>query len=214
MALGRTPTSLPLANVEVTIKSKKGTFTFLTDGSGKFVFKDIPPAEYKITAKTPTGLAPRTFINANMFPGGSKPNAVSVGETIGNDPVRLDSAQKPKYYFHHWDSYNFIFTSLSSIEGKVVGLDGKIPPQQFLWLLPVDKGGKSRLDDPIQYLWADHLSGKFVFENIPSGKYRIATNPCNCHSDRNPQFSRNFFPGVSEDSEADTITVGENQKMS
>lgn len=204
---------VPLANVEVTIKSKKHSFTTKTDEKGKFVFKDIPPAEYRITAPTPKGLHERILNNSNFFPERSKPNTVLVGESFVSEFISLGSTQKPKYYYRHWDSHNFIFTSLSSIAGKVVGFDGKIPPQQFLWLLPIDKNGKLLCDDPMQYLWMDRSTGKFVFENIPAGKYRLAINRYNCHSNSNPQFSRNFFPGVSGETEADTITVGENERL-
>src|SRR5258708_19176900 len=95
---------------------------------------------------------------------------------------------------------------------KVVGFDGKVPPQQFLWLLPLNKDGKLSFDD-LQSLWIDRSAGKFVFQNIPTGKYRIAVNRYNCHTDHNPQFGRNVFPGVSGKAEADVITVGENERL-
>ena len=41
----------PLAEIEITIKSKVNTFTTKTDAVGKYVFKNIPTGEYEITAK-------------------------------------------------------------------------------------------------------------------------------------------------------------------
>jgi len=204
---------VPLKNVEVTIKSKKHSFATKTDEKGKFVFKDIPPAEYRIAASTPKGLHERILNNSYYFPGRSKPNTVSVGESADWELTQLNSAEKPKYYYRHWDSYNFVFTSLSSIEGKVVGSDGKVAPQQYLWLLPIDGYGNLLFDSPVQQLWMDRLTGKFVFEDVPAGKYRIAINRYDCHADRNPQFGRSFFPGVRDETEADVITVGENDSL-
>ena len=204
--------NVPLANVEVTIKSKKYSFTTITDDKGKFVFKDIPPDEYRIMASTPEGLHERIFNTSNVSPKRSKPMTVFVGESIVSELFPLGSTQKPKKYYRHWDSHYFVFTSLSSIEGKVVGFYGKVPPQQFLWLLPLNKDGKLSFDD-LQSLWIDRSTGKFVFQNIPTGKYRIAVNRYNCHTDHNPQFGRNVFPGVSGKAEADVITVGENERL-
>jgi len=199
--------NVPLANVEVTIKSKKYSFTTKTDEQGKFVFKNIPPAVYTIVAETPKGMHQRPF---------PMPNTVSLGERIASNGltfVRLGSNAKPKYEFRHWDYHNFLFTSLSSIEGKVVGIDGKTPSLQFISLLPFDKDGRLRFDDRMQGLRKDSSTGRFVFENIPAGKYRIAINPLNCHAVIDPEFGRTFFPGVSEESEAGTITVGENESI-
>src|SRR5258708_32406562 len=77
----------------------------------------------------------------------------------------------------------------------------------------IDKNGKLVVDDPIQYLWMDRSTGKFVFKNIPAGKYQIAVNRYKCHTDHNPQFGRNFFPGGSGETDAYVITVGENKRL-
>jgi len=204
--------ALPLANIEVTIKSKKQAFTARTNDNGQFDFKNIPPAVYEIAVAIPKGLHKRTFKNLQVFPKRSGPDTVSVGERSVSEITPIDSTQKPKTYFHHWNYRNFVFTSLSSIEGKIVDSDGKIPPQQFLWLLPIGKDGKQVFDD-VQSVWIDRSSGKFVFDNIPSGKYRIVINRNNCHTDRNAEFGREFFPGTRSEAEAATITVGENQTL-
>lgn len=210
-AIGTPRQNIPLVNIEIAIKSKKHSFTTKTDEKGKFVFKDIPPAEYRVKALTTQGLHEQTFRNSNLF--GSKPHTVLVGDGVVTDFILLGSTQKPKYIYRHWDTDNFVFTSLSSIEGKVVGFDGKIPSQQFLWLLSTDKDGKTLLDGDIQYLWTDPSTGKFVFDNIPTGKYRLAINRYNCHSHTNPRFGRNFFPGFGDETEAEIVTVGENDNI-
>lgn len=211
--LWESPQSVPLANVEVTIRSRKDSFTTRTNEKGNFVFKNIPQAEYRIFAPPPNGLHERIFRDPGSFPSRSRSNAIFVGDHIESGVSLFDSTQKAGSISRHWVRYNFVFTSLSSIEGKIVGYDGKIPPHQFLWLLAIDKNGKSLPDSDVRYVWTDPETGKYVFDNIPKGKYRIAVNRYNCHADTNPQFGRNIFPGVSDKTDADFVAVGENERL-
>lgn len=198
--------SIPLAEIEVTIKNPQNTFKTKTDVDGKYVFKNIPFGEYKISAAIPEGMRQREIQNIWRL---ARPYSLFIGKVIS--PISSDSSEKT--LFRYSDSYNFGFTSLSSIAGKVVDKDGEIPPQQFLWLLPIDENGKSFSDSPAQYLWIDKTNGKFMFNAIPKGKYLIAINRLNCHTDRNPEYRRTFFPGVSDEVDSEIVTVGENQNI-
>ena len=153
----------------------------------------------------------RVIKNLRYYREGLKSHSVYVGESYLQELILL--ASKPKPFYRHWDSHTFVFTSLSSVKGKVIDFEGKIPPQQFLWLLPVDDNGKTYLYSPPQYTWMNPANGKFVFENVPKGKYRIAINPYNCHADRNPEYGKNFFPGVFNENDAEVITIDENQTL-
>lgn len=208
--LGSQRQNVPLADVEVKIKKGKNFFTTQTDSEGKYIFKNVPIGEYQITVSTPDGLHEKFFSDSYFYQRGVKPSSVVVGESMAGQFITLGSTQKPKTYYRHSDSYNFIFTSLSSIEGKTVGSNGKVPPQQYVWLVPIFNG-KADLDDYIQYVWTNPADGKFVFEDIPEGEYIIVVNRYNCHSNNHPEQARNFFPGVADLSSAETITVGENQ---
>lgn len=208
--------NLPIANVEVTIKNEKHSFTTKTDEKGKYIFKNIPTGEYKISASTPEGLHEKTFKNDFYFyERGLKPNIVAIGESIAGIPMMImmnGSTEKPQPYYRHSDSYTFGFTSLSSIEGKAVDYDGKVPQQQYIWLIP-KINGKIDLDGSIQNVWINPSDGKFIFEAVPRGEYIIVINRNNCHSNYHPEYTRNFFPGVSDLNDAEVITVGENQNI-
>ena len=202
----------PLAEIEVTIKSKKNTFAAKTDESGKYNFKNVPTGEYKITAKVPQGMHEKEFI-PNWISGRIKPHIVFVGEGFeNNNLIRMGSSEKPKSYYYHSASYNFQFSAQSSIEGKLIDFDGKIPPQQYVWLIPIING-KADSDSSIQNLWTNPSDGTFVFKDIPKGEYTIVINRYNCHSNNHPEYGRNFFSGVSEERNADIIKAGENQNI-
>lgn len=204
--------NFPLAGIEITIKSKASTFTTKTDAAGKYVFKNIPPDEYEITAKVPPGMHEKEFA-ANWMLGNIKKHKIFVGEGFENNIfVAVGSSEKPKPYFYHSASYNFLFSAQSSIAGKLVDSSGKVAPQQYVWLIPVING-RASLDDYIQHKWTNPADGTFLFENVPEGKYTVVVNRYNCHSNNHPEYGRNFFSGVSEENGADIITVGKNENI-
>ena len=211
-ALGTLQQIFPLAEIEVTIKSKKYTFTTKTDSDGKYIFKNIPIGKYEITAKIPPGMHEKEFL-PDFISGRIKLHKVFVGKGFAADNfITIGSSEKPKPYFYHSAAYNFQFSAQSSIKGKLTDFDGKVPPQQYVWLVPIING-KAALDSYTQYLWTNPADGKFVFKDIPKGEYTIVVNRYNCHSNNHPEYSRNFFSGVSEENNADIIRVGENQNI-
>ena len=203
--------NVPLADIEIAIKSEKDFFTTRTDEKGKYIFKNVPPGEYKISAAAPKYLREKPFGDFYFEMRGLKPSTVLIGETTAGG-FRFNPNGKPKHYYRHWDSYDFAFTSLSSIAGKAVDADGKVPPQQYVWLIP-KFNGKIDLDDYIQYVWTNPADGTFVFTDIPTGEYVIAVNRKNCHSNNHPEYSRNFYPDAAALSDAELIAVGENQNI-
>ncbi len=211
--LGTQRQNVPLENVEVTIKSQKDSFTTRTDKKGKYIFKNIPPGEYKISTSTLKSLrekVPGEFYFHSRS--STKSRIVLIGESVLGEFILPGSTQKTKTYYRHSDSYSFVFTSLSSIEGKAVDSGGTIPPQQYVWLIPTFNG-KADLDDYIRYKWTNPADGKFVFEDVPKGEYIIVVNRNNCHSDNHPEYARSFFPGVADLADAEVITVEENQNI-
>ncbi len=210
--LGTSQQIFPLAGIEVTIKSKKNMFSTRTDDNGKYVFKNVPTGEYEITAQVPQGMHEKEF-TPNWVSGRIKSYTVFVGKGFeANNFITLGSSKKPKPYYYHSASYYFQFSAQSSIAGKLIDFDGKIPPQQYVWLIPIING-KAHLDSYIQYLWTNPSDGTFVFKDIPKGEYTIVINRYNCHSNNHPEYGRNFFSGTSEEKNVETITVGENQNI-
>lgn len=211
-SLGTSPTRDPISNVEITIKGKAGSFTTRTDELGKYLFKNIPAGGYTITASGPSGLRERLFADPYDYYArrGTSPHTVLLGTAKKLNLLSL--TQKPETYYRHSDSYNFVFSSLSLIEGKATGSDGKVPPQQYVWLIPI-KDGKVDYSDYIRHSWTDPATGKFAFDQVPEGGYVVVVNRYNCHSNIRPEFARSFFPGVPDLKEAETIVINKNQDL-
>ena len=195
--------SLPLAGIEVTITGKKRKFTTRTDEKGKYVFKEVPAGHYKVEAKAPPGF--RELI----YKPGFMNHPIFIGEDF--EFTYLNNLRKPVY--RHVDGENFLFTAQGSVGGKIAGHDGQNPPQQFIWLLPVDENGKAILDSPTEYVWTNRENGEFYFNAVPAGKYLLSINRYGCHQSRNPEYDRTFFPGVNDESRAQIITIGQNRQI-
>ncbi|MEQ1606046.1 MAG: carboxypeptidase-like regulatory domain-containing protein [Pyrinomonadaceae bacterium] len=210
--------NVPLAGIEVTIRNESETFTTRTDRSGKFAFKNVPKGSYNISAAVTDGLRER------IFPGGwieRKKHKVFVGDTVllRDMLIVLPTSKNepqltPKLTFQRADSYNFLFTSLGSIQGRLLTSDGKVASKQEVSLFPIDENGKMDLSWPLQRTFNKGQNGEFVFESVPKGKYRIAVNPLNCHGYQEPQNARSFYPGVSNEIASGIVTVQESSAVS
>ena len=75
----------------------------------------------------------------------------------------------------------------------------------------LDKNGRVNLDDPIAYQWTNSKNDEFYFDRVPKGKFVVGINRYDCHQNRNPQYGRTFFPGVTVETEATTITARSGQ---
>lgn len=196
--------NVPIIEIEVTIKSETNSFTTKTDKKGKYTFKNIPVGEYKISASTPNGMREREI----NYSGLNRRKLIFIGQGYApNQLILLKAKEKLTPFYYHSGSYNFFFTSLSSIEGKFIAHDGENPPQLFVHLLPIDENGKAILNDSITYQWTNPKSGEFYFDSVPEGRYVVAINRYNCHTNRNPEYRRNFYPGTFDINKARIITV-------
>ncbi|MFT3743898.1 MAG: carboxypeptidase-like regulatory domain-containing protein [Pyrinomonadaceae bacterium] len=207
--------NIPMPDISVTIRNENETYTTFTDSSGKFVFKNVPKGTYDISVAVGDGLRER------IIRGGwadRKKHKVFVGDTvllrdmlIATLPRSKNEPQlTPKQTFQRADSYNFWFTSLGSIEGRLLIENGKLANKQQVALLPINESGKVDLERPFQWTYNKGENSEFVFDSVPEGKYRIAVNPQNCHRSEEPQNGRSFYPGVPDQSDPGIITVEKN----
>lgn len=208
--------NIPMPDIVVTIRSGSETYTTITDSAGKFVFKNVPKGTYDISAAVADGLRER------IIPGGwaeRKNHKVFVGDTVLLRDMLIETLPRskneppltPKQTFQRADSYNFWFTSLGSIEGKLLTENGKLANKQLIALLPIDESGKVDLELPFQWTYNKGQNSEFIFDSVPEGKYRIAVNPLNCHRFEEPQNARSFYPGIPDQSDLGIISVGKNQ---
>ncbi|MBS1793004.1 MAG: hypothetical protein JSS81_04075 [Acidobacteria bacterium] len=191
-----------LAGIEVTIQSvrrKKIRFKTLTDAQGKYLFKEIPPDDYRVTAKLPAGLR-ELFTRADL-------TEHLVGVSLENR--RCGGA-------------DFVTTRQGAVAGKMIGPDGRAAPQVFLSLLPLDERDQIIRDyPPVDGVWADQLTGDFFFRIVPPGRYLLAVNPANCplaptHDVLRRlglEFGRTFYDGAADRKNARIVTVFESGKL-
>ncbi len=181
-----------LAGIEVTIKSstgKKYKSKTKTDENGFYIFKEIPPDGYRVTAEFPEGL--REIV--------TREDLIYHYAGVNKDGVRCDSE-------------NFVATRQGSIRGKVTGSDGQISPQQKLSLFPLDENGNVMPYREGEEKWADKVNNEFFFNVVPAGKYLLSINPNNCPYPTDG-FPTMYFPGVASKSNSKIITVNDGENL-
>lgn len=181
-----------LANIEITIKSKKRKYKTLTDEKGNYLFKDIPKETYQVFAKLPKGYR-ELFVRADLtehFAGGC-------------------------------DGENFRITKQGSIRGRVVNFPSKeiqnpwnrdSVQQPKVSLVPLDENNKPLSNYSFEEKWAYRDKFEYFFDIVPAGNYLLAINPNNCPYPNNGAPTM-FFPGVGNQSEAKIITVKEGENL-
>lgn len=183
----------PLAGVEVTIKSEKRQFKTVTDEKGFYIFNEIPPDIYRVTAKFPAGV--RDIDLRDHY------------AVVYRDSVRCDGE-------------NFVATRQGSIRGRVVdfpvgqikNLWGPDSAQPKVSLFPLDDDDKIDQYRAPEERWAYRDKYEFFFETVPAGRYLLAINPYNCPYPNNGVPTM-YFPGVAERADARIISLKESENL-
>lgn len=170
-------------------KYEKRKFQTTTDDKGFYLFQGVPAGMYKVKTEFPNNL-----------------RDLSANEGSAEPYVWIDEDKR------RCASSNFGATLQSSLEGRIVDRKGQNPPQQFVSLLPVDENGKIDASALGMGIWVNRENGRFYFNLVPPGKYLLAINPGNCPRPRNSEFGKMFFPGVASESEAEIISIAENER--
>lgn len=182
----------PLAEIEITIKSKQNEYKTVTDEKGNYLFKDVPKDRYQVFAKLPKGYR-ELFVRADLtehFAGGCSGN-------------------------------NFRVTRQGSIRGKVVNFPSKeiqnpwnrdSVQQPKVTLTPLDENNKPIANSYFEEKWAYRDKFEYFFDIVPAGNYLLAINPRNCPYPNNGVPTM-FYPGVPAQSEAKTVVVKEGEQL-
>ena len=181
-----------LAGIEITIKGdtgKKNKFKTKTDENGFYIFKDIPPDVYRVTAKFPQAL--REIMRDDL---------VARFAVIYKDNARCGTQ-------------DFVATRQGSIRGKIVGQNGEIPLQQRLSLFPLDENGNVMPYRAPEEKYANRETGEFFFKVVPAGRYLLAINLNNCPYPTNG-FPAMYFPGARDKTAARIINVNDGEHLS
>jgi len=168
-------------------KYVKRKFETRTSEDGFYLFMNIPEGLYTVDVDLPPGL-----------------------RRVQRSPVELRHYVQLDAEGRRCGSSDFVATSLSSVEGRVLNRDGSVPQQQGIYVIPIDVDGRPRTTAYPQPVWISPKDGKYRFDTVAPGTYTLAVNPQNCHSREAPQNGRTFYPGVASESETKSFTVREN----
>ena len=186
--------NVKLSSVEVEDVGKKNkpkyikrSFETKTNEDGFYMFLGVPEGTYIVEADIP-----KNFRELRSQ-GDSFPRFV----TIDGDKQRCGGP-------------NFSLTTLGSLEGKVTNQDGSWPPQQYIWLIPLDETGKLDLSSYYAYTWISSRDGTFHFDTVAPGNYLLAVNPKSCpNKNYAPEYGSSFYPGVADYRNARSISISE-----
>lgn len=99
---------------------------------------------------------------------------------------------------------------VGSITGRVVDAAGKPAFQTEIRILPADRVFSDHdavFAEDRRYVYVDQ-SGAYTFQGVQPGRYVIAVN-----ADFRHEYPPTYYPGVQDISQAEIITVGENDKL-
>ncbi len=106
----------------------------------------------------------------------------------------------------------FVVTSLSSIEGRILNLEGT-PVKTRLNLVAVDASGAeiAAAEGSIETYSDDQ--GRYKFDWLASGNYLVAMNDRNQPGTYDPPYARSYLPGVTAKQQATVISIIEGQQV-
>jgi hypothetical protein len=173
----------PIGNVSLKLRSRDDRFETSTDTNGLYSFYDVHEGQYSFTASLP----PRTELTQKSLTGGLPPFKIPNGACYEYDVVALPTGH---------------------IRGSVVGEKGKP-----LELASVEIYRAGAYDESKPGLWGfQGAQGVFDFDHIGAGDYIIVFNRTN-RMDPNSPYRRTFYPGSSDISDAQPITLKDGQQL-
>ncbi len=173
----------PLPSVALQLRSKDDRFRTNTNAVGVYSFYDVHAGTYSFTANLPA----RMELTQKTLPGGLPPFKIPNGACY---------------------EYNVDALPTGHIQGTVYGPDGK--PLKIASLELYRAGS---YDDDRPWLWGfQGAKGVFDFDHVGPGQYILVYNRLN-RMDPNSPFRRAFFPGVTDPSQAQPITLKDGQDL-
>jgi len=171
-----------IIGAKVKITGAQKTYEAYTDKNGVYEIYGLAPGQYLVEPETPIGLKIR-------FP-------IYYGETV-SDKKTEKALLKEK----SCATVDFVFSSDTSVSGKLYGADGRALPKVCLNLMPKDKTVASN--------WIFDCTdeqGNYKMDEIPPGQYIIVVNDDGKISSYEP-FPTAYYPGVFEKEKATVLTI-------
>ncbi|HEX7176210.1 MAG TPA: hypothetical protein VF240_13190 [Pyrinomonadaceae bacterium] len=173
----------PLDGIEITIESGgKSAARARTDAEGAFRVFGLSPGVYAVRARTP-----RELRHLKVY----GPETAQVRVLEG----RCSAAA-------------FVVTSLSTVSGRVVDATGA-PTKTKVNLVPLDESGAEvRPAEGTTEVYTDE-GGRYLFEWVAPGRYRVAVNPHSQPGRSDPPYRRVYLPGVFDPARSAVINVSD-----
>ena len=165
-------------NLSFTIKNADNNYLVNTDSNGTYYVEDIKPGLYNISINEDLNLAIKDKYSSEV-------------EIKENDVYE----------------YNFTLTNENIVSGEVKDHNNKPVNSGYIQLIPEQyfKDYKDKILYEIYDCWL-YNDGKFIFKNIPNGKYYLGINMDNGPWDVNP-FPKTFFPDADSLSSASVLNL-------
>jgi hypothetical protein len=177
------PGGVPLAHVEVKLRSRFDLFDTTTDENGVYSLYGVFAGTYQLTAILP-------------------PELELSGQTLGTPLPSFELPSEACY------EYNINALPTGSIRGSVLGPDGKPLHPASVELYRAD-----HYDDSRPGWWEyQGERGYFEFDHVGAGDYILVFNRHN-RLDPNSPFPRAFYPGTPDLGQAERIEVREGQQI-
>lgn len=180
---------VPLEGIAVTLETTDTPpLTTVTDGDGRYEFRDVPIGSHRVRARAPDGMR-ELFHRAAL--------REHFGQIYDSEGLRC-SAQV------------FTYTTQGAILGRLVGHDGRVPFQQYLQLVPLASDDRPLAVTPLG-VHADRRTGRYEFDAVPPGRYLLKITPEWRSDAADPPYLVSYFPGVERPEQSTVITVREQQ---
>lgn len=189
----------PLAGVKIQVRNEDKSFETTTDKDGNYSVSLTGPGTYtvKVLVPSPVGLLTH---GEDLL---SKPQATDALTTLEYE-VELGKSQCD---YRELDVFPVDPHATAQISGSVLTASGQPVNKGFVSLLKADDS-----DHPsFAKIEAD---GSFKFEGVAVGEYFLVLNPKNeAPGEKDPPYSRAFYPNATDASGATKIVVTEGLKL-
>lgn len=176
-----------IIGAKVKIIGEQKNYEVFTDKNGIYEIYDLPPGKYAVEPEIPLGLKVR-------FP-------MYHGDVEYSDKRPGHRVAKISLGERDCGGVSFVYSSDTSISGKLIGADGQPLPNVCLNLTPTDKPAASN--------WVFDCTdkqGRYKLHDFPPGDYIIVVNYHGKISSDEP-FPTAYYPGVFEKEKATVLTI-------
>jgi hypothetical protein len=177
----------PMAGIKVTIEGVGARYDLFTDYQGQYRTTGLAPGDYDVRLDLPANLG-----------------AISRGDTVDRFGS-YSGHEKAKVFDRGCTENNFTVQSNGRVGGRLTDARGKPLKEMRVDVVKADDPEKGWA------AWTD-ADGRYEFRMVQPGRYFLGINLEWVPDDRYP-YSRMYYPGVTDETLAKAIVVGDGDKL-